>query len=171
MPITLETFQAEDVDRLMSWIPDTEALHEWSGQIFKAPLTRPQLHSYLESAADPIARRRIYKAIDQASGATVGHIELSHIWPHLSGRMSRVLVGPGDIRGKGIGTEMVRTLVRTAFQEFSFHRLDVGVSTSNLAAIACYERAGFKHVGTWPDAMETADGTINVYWMSMTFGS
>ncbi len=62
---------------------------------------------------------------------------------------------------------MVRTLAEEAFSEFSVHRIDAGVVVDNAAAIACYRSADFQHVGTWPNAMKSDIGVINVYWMTL----
>lgn len=166
--IELQPFEEEDVDRLVSWIKTPDDLHGWAGLIFQFPLTREKALKYQSSASDPLQRRRIYKAVNTETGDVVGHIELSHIWPHLSGRVSRVLVGEADLRGRGLGTAMVKSLAAAAFAEFSFHRLDVGVSVDNSRAIACYRKAGFRHVGTWLNAMEAPAGNIDVYWMSLS---
>ena len=167
MQIELRNFERADIERLLAWISSPEDLGLWAGGYFQYPVTNEQLSRYLESAADPFGRRRIFKAVEAKNGAVIGHVELSHIWPHLSGRLSRVLIGEPSLRGKGIGAQMVQCLVDWAFSEFSFDRIDVGVADSNKAAIGCYRKVGFEHVGTRPDALETSIGVINVYWMSV----
>ena len=166
--IELVEFGREDIPRLMSWIRSPEDLAAWAGAFFIYPLDEAKLERYLDSGRGDRPQRRIFKARDADSGEAVGHIELSHIWPHLSGRVSRVLVADPALRGRGVGTRMVRALVQQAFAEYAFAHLDLGVDAANLRAIACYRRAGFFHVGTWPQAMRTAAGVIDVYWMSIT---
>ncbi len=165
MTVTLRPFERGDFDRLISWIATPEALSEWAGGFFAGPLDDARLARYLEGADDPEARRRIFTAM--ADDRAIGHIELSHIWPRLSGRLSRALIGDPRERGKGLGTAMVRALATLAFADYAFDRIDLGVSDRNGAAIACYQRAGFRHVGTWTEGMETAAGTIDVYWMTL----
>lgn len=170
MPVELRAFGRNDFDRLISWVATPEALRDWAAAFFSYPLDRRQLEAYLRSARQEEARRRIYTAVDAADGRPIGHIELSHIWPHLSGRMSRVLVGDPADRGTGLGSAMVRCLARQAFEAFRFERIDLGVSDRNRAAIACYAKVGFVHVGTWPGAFQTAAGDIDVYWMTLRRG-
>ena len=160
-------FDRDDFDRLISWVSSPAALRDWAAMFFFHPLDHRQLRNYLQSVRSEEARRRIYTVIDTADSRVVGHIELSQIWPHLSGRISRVLVGEPRDRGKGLGSAMVRCLARQAFEEFQFDRIDLGVSDRNRAAVACYEKVGFVHVGTWPGAFQTQAGTIDVYWMTL----
>ena len=165
MTVTLRPFERGDFDRLIAWIATPEELGDWAGGFFAGPLDHARLARYLESADDPEARRRIFTAT--ADDRAIGHIELSHIWPHLSGRLSRALIGDARARGKGLGTAMVRSLAALAFADYAFDRIDLGVSDRNGAAIACYEKVGFRHVGTWTEGMETAAGPIDVYWMTL----
>ena len=165
--IELIAFMREDIPRLIGWIRSREDLAAWAGAFFTYPLDEAKLERYLSSGQGESPQRRIFKAVDADSGEAVGHIELSHIWPHLSARISRVLVGDPAFRGHGVGTRIVRALLQQAFAEYSFGRIDLGVDAANRRAIACYQRAGFAHVGTWPQALKTTVGVIDVYWMSI----
>ncbi len=165
MTVTLRPFERGDFDGLIAWITTPEDLSEWAGGFFAGPLDHARLTRYLESANDPESRRCIFTAM--MGDRAIGQIELSHIWPHLSGRLSRALIGDPRARGKGLGAAMVRSLATLAFADYAFDRIDLGVSDRNAAAIACYQRAGFRHVGTWTEGMETAAGPIDVTWMTL----
>jgi RimJ/RimL family protein N-acetyltransferase len=164
MPITLRSFDERHFAALKSWVPTAAELARWCGAFFTFPLDDAQLERYVASARQPLARE-IFAA--EQGGACVGHIEISMIWPHLSCRLSRVLVDPG-MRRHGIGGEMVRLVAADAFSRHRVARINLGVSADNAAAIACYRRQGFAHVGTWPEAIETEVGAIHVYWMTLT---
>ena len=85
----------------------------------------------------------------------------------LQRRLSRVLVAP-DRRRLGIGGGMVCRASAFSFDTHHVDRIDLGVDADNVAAITCYRRQGFKHVGTWPHAMEAGPTTIDVYWMTLS---
>lgn len=75
---------------------------------------------------------------------TVGHIQLLGIdRTNMSARISRVLVGDIDNRNKGIGLQMVNSVLEITFKTLNLHRVDLGVFDFNKAAITCYEKAGF----------------------------
>lgn len=51
------------------------------------------------------------------------------------------------LHGRGIGTEAVRRVIRLLVDERGHHRITIDPARDNLAAIRCYEKAGFKPVG------------------------
>jgi RimJ/RimL family protein N-acetyltransferase len=163
--INLVCFGIEDFDRLISWLPAEADLVEWCAAFFRYPLTRAQLERYLEGSKEPNVREIFTARADE--GEAVGHIEISQIWPHLSCRLSRILVAPGK-RRRGIALSMVaQALCRT----FDFHhvdRVDLGVSANNLAAIGCYKKLGFAQVGSWQRAIMAGSHSIDVVWMTIT---
>ena len=162
--VTLRPFDRNDFDRLIRWLPTEAGVVEWCAAFFRHPLTHAQLEPYLESAGRPNTRV-IFTALD-SDGQAVGHIEISHIWPHLSSRLSRVLVAP-DRRRRGVGGVMVSRAVSFSFREHGVDRIDLGVSADNAAAIGCYEKLGFARVGTWPKAIAAGSSVIDVAWMTL----
>src|SRR5262245_52131688 len=55
-----------------------------------------------------------------------------------------------------------------SFTDHHVGRVDLGVSATNAPAITCYEKVGFTHGGTWPDAFVAGTSSIDVYWMTVT---
>jgi RimJ/RimL family protein N-acetyltransferase len=163
--IELIPFGREDFDRLISWLPTENDLFEWCAAFFSYPLTHSQLERYLESAKVPNVR--LVFTARSAEDGSVGHIEVSHIWPHLSSRLSRVLIAP-DKRHRGLGSAMVRQAVSLSFEQHHVDRIDLGVSAANLVAIACYSKLGFAQVGRWQNAISVGSGMIDVAWMTLT---
>jgi aminoglycoside 6'-N-acetyltransferase len=51
------------------------------------------------------------------------------------------------LRGRGLGTEALRQLVRRLVDERGHHRITIDPSAANAAAIRSYEKAGFRRVG------------------------
>lgn len=50
-------------------------------------------------------------------------------------------------RGRGVGTDAVRTLARHLFEARGHHRLTIDPAASNAAAVRSYEKVGFRRVG------------------------
>jgi aminoglycoside 6'-N-acetyltransferase len=51
------------------------------------------------------------------------------------------------VHGRGVGTEVLRRVVRMLIDERGHHRITIDPARENAAAIRSYEKAGFKRVG------------------------
>ena len=163
--ITLHPFGREDFSRLISWLSTEADLIEWCAAFFKYPLNETQLERYLESAKQPNSRVIFTARTD--GDEVVGHIEISQIWPHLSARLSRLLVSPTR-RRRGFASNMVAQALSVSFDQYFVDRVDLGVSAANLAAIGCYTKLGFRQVGKWPNAIVAGPSILDVVWMTVT---
>lgn len=153
--IVLEYFGRNDFDQLMKWIEDDELLMNWSGSLFSYPLTLKSLEWYIDDVNDiNNSDAFIYKAVDVVSGKTVGHISLGSISKkNKSGRISRVLVGGNDNRGRGCCQQMVKAVLKIGFEELQLHRISLGVYDFNTAAINCYKKSGLIVEGITRDVL------------------
>lgn len=163
--IALHPFGREDFSRLISWLPTEADLVEWCAAFFKYPLTDAQLERYLESAKQP--NSRVIFSARSVDGEVVGHIEISQIWPHLSCRLSRLLVSPTR-RRRGFASSMVAQALALSFDQYFVDHVDLGVSAMNSTAIGCYTKLGFRQVGKWPNAIVAGPSILDVVWMTVT---
>jgi aminoglycoside 6'-N-acetyltransferase len=62
------------------------------------------------------------------------------------------------VHGRGIGTEVVRRVVRMLIDERGHHRVTIDPAASNRAAIRTYEKVGFQRVGVMRRYERDADG-------------
>ena len=62
------------------------------------------------------------------------------------------------IHGRGVGTEVVRRVVRLLIDERGHHRITIDPATMNIAAIKAYTKAGFTAVGVMRKAERDAGG-------------
>jgi aminoglycoside 6'-N-acetyltransferase len=68
-----------------------------------------------------------------------------------------IFVAPAH-QGRGVGTEAVRLVVDHLLRERGHHRITIDPAAHNAAAIACYEKAGFRPVGVMRLAERDSDG-------------
>lgn len=54
------------------------------------------------------------------------------------------MVGNQNVRGKGIGEQMIREVLKIAFGDLQLHKVSLGVFEFNQSAIVCYVKVGFK---------------------------
>lgn len=54
-----------------------------------------------------------------------------------------ILIGDSDWRGRGVGVEVIQHAVEWLHDELGINDIVLGVDKDNVAAIRCYEKAGF----------------------------
>jgi UDP-4-amino-4,6-dideoxy-N-acetyl-beta-L-altrosamine N-acetyltransferase len=55
-----------------------------------------------------------------------------------------IFIGEEEARGKGVGTEAAKLMIRHVFEDLKLHRLFLRVYADNEQAIRSYEKAGFE---------------------------
>lgn len=63
-----------------------------------------------------------------------------------------ICIGEASGRDKGYGTEVIKMLIKFAFNEQHAHRVELMANGDNARAIRCYEKAGFKECGRMHEA-------------------
>ncbi|GAB4091447.1 GNAT family N-acetyltransferase [Flaviaesturariibacter terrae] len=167
--IRLEYFTADDFDQLINWVHDEHLLTNWSGSLFRFPLTQDSLAWYIQDTND-LAKSDalVYKVVDTQSHKTVGHVSLGGISrKNRSARISRVLVGDSQQKGRGLCTAMIKALLRIGFDELKLHRISLGVYDFNHGAIRCYEKCGFVREGVQRDILRYGDHYWSLLEMSI----
>jgi RimJ/RimL family protein N-acetyltransferase len=135
--VKIEKFGYEDFDRLISWVASLEDLIQFSGSIFQFPLTRQQLDGYIA-----VNNRLAFRVIYIPTNNVIGHGEIS-ILSESTCLLCRLLIGEKNLRGQGLGQEMVKQLLGVAFNELGATKAELNVYDWNLSAIRCYEKEGF----------------------------
>jgi len=134
--IELQKFTKRDYKRLISWVDTAETLMQFAGPKFTFPLTSEQL---VESYGDP--NRIPFKVIDTNGGVCIGHAEI-HL-TEFSAYLGRILIGNGQLRGKGLGQEIIKQLLDYCFNNLNQNNIELNVFEWNINAIKCYEKVGF----------------------------
>jgi len=152
---------------LEGWIPSSAFLLQWAGPLFRYPLDRVQLVRHLKRMADEMPDLFIYKAIDLENELVIGHGKIGGIdYKNNCGTLCRILIGPPQRRGKGLGVHLVKALLKIAFEQLALHRVDLYIFDFNNEAIRCYEASGFKKEGLLREARRFDNG----YWSSYIMG-
>jgi RimJ/RimL family protein N-acetyltransferase len=145
--VVLRPFTAADIDAMAAVLADPE-VNRLTGSVHTtAEATgRPAEH-------DDVTRRwygtraeqddRLDLAIvDRATDRCVGEAVLNGWEPENRACGFRILVGPGG-RGRGLGSEATRLMLRHAFTATDLYRVELSVFAFNPRARHVYERAGF----------------------------
>jgi RimJ/RimL family protein N-acetyltransferase len=167
--IYLQPFERSDFDLVMQWASDARLLMQWAGPIFEFPLDYRQLDAYLAATVGEKPRRVAWKAVDGTRQGVVGHIEIDHIdYGRRCGALSRVLIGAPELRGRGLGRELVREAVRRGFVELDLTEINLSVFDFNSPAIRCYEANGFELFHAREGAVTIGDERWGALFMRLT---
>ncbi|KAB2328703.1 GNAT family N-acetyltransferase [Cytobacillus depressus] len=166
--IELQYFERTDFKQLINWVSSPQFLRHWGGPAFQYPLSENQLEKYIENANRDSSDTLAYKVLDKETGSVIGHISLGKIdRKNKSARVGKVLVGDKNVRGKGIGQQMMKEILKVAFEDLNLHRVSLGVFDFNVSAIACYEKAGFTKEGLLRDSRKNGDEYWSLWEMSI----
>lgn len=145
--VELRAIAADDVDALLElWASDEDVLGRWPRW------SRADIENIL---AGEEGERGWWIELD---GARVGYIqqyeETDPEYRHAG--IDVFLVAAA--RGRGAGTDAVRTVVRHLVDDLGHHRLIIDPAADNAAAIRTYEKVGFRPVGVMRDYELGGDG-------------
>ncbi|MBO6007577.1 MAG: GNAT family N-acetyltransferase [Lachnospiraceae bacterium] len=144
--IRLRPYKSEDSLLIAKWVESEDTFLKWGGLLFgNYPINAEIIDKkYREKNGDCEEPDNFYPwmAIDDED-RVVGHFIMRYI-----GGDKRVLrfgwvVVDDTIRGKGYGTQMLRTGLKFAFEVFGAKVVTLGVYESNDLAHNCYKKAGF----------------------------
>jgi RimJ/RimL family protein N-acetyltransferase len=169
--INLEPLQKEDFKKIIKWNEGKSAdfLLQWSGPFYKYPLTQEQFDSYYDNY---ISKEKgtlfVFKIIYKETNEMVGTIELD-IKDRVNGiaRVARFLIGEESLRGKGIGREALKEVIRFGFEELNLNKVTLGAFDFNKSAIRCYEIVGFKIEELKEKYRKAENGWWNLYDMGI----
>ena len=137
-----------DGEMVASWVTDEHTMRIWSAACFASwPVTGEQLTALLEErhAKDPTFRPLIV----EEDGVPVGHIMVKMGDPEKNMIHIGLFILNPELRGKGLGSRMLRFILdELIFGEMDADLADLRVFLCNTPARACYEKLGFREMGT-----------------------
>ena len=134
---TLQFIKATETDapQIITWFPDEHSCRVWGGPAFRLPFT---LETFLTDSK--LAELPSYVLIrDPAELCAFGQFYLRAGRCHLG----RLAVAPSQ-RGRGVGTELIRMLMRDGTKTLGVTESSLFVHVTNTSALALYRRLGFK---------------------------
>jgi aminoglycoside 6'-N-acetyltransferase len=145
--VRLRTAESADVPKLVAIRSTPEVHHRWGGNDFTAELL------------DDLADADLHLLVIEAEGRVVGAIQWSaEEDPQYRHASIDIYVDP-QYHGRGYCQDAVRTLARHLIDEHGHHRLVIDPAVDNTAAIACYDKVGFRPVGVMRQYERGTDGS------------
>ena len=130
----------EDVEKMQAWRPFTDPLYS----LWNRPSQSSDNYIQFQAQANDPSRR--WYAIEDLEGHLIGRLSLRRISRRKSAHLGITL--GADYVGQGYGTDAIRTFLVYYFREMGFETLYLDVAAPNKRAIRCYEKCGFRHIGS-----------------------
>ncbi len=129
-----------DVEAMAQWRPIADPLY----QPFDLPEQSLADHLRWFNWRNNDPSRRLY-VVENERRQVIGSLTLREIDGHRSARLGITL--GADFVSQGYGTEALRLFFDYYFGHMGFDQMVLDVSATNLRAVRCYEKLGFRYVG------------------------
>jgi RimJ/RimL family protein N-acetyltransferase len=150
----LRPYKSYDAKKIISWIKDEEVFLKWGGDHFGLyPISAEIIdNKYLNDNGDCKEEDNFYPwiAFTDEDGV-IGHFIMRYI--HGNNKVLRFgwVIVDDSIRGKGYGTDAVKTMVKYAFDELRLHCVYANIISYNDVSVRLFERCGFQREGVLRD--------------------
>ena len=141
--VILRAIELDDAEMLRKMINDPEVEKMMWGYSF--PVSK---HKQMEWINQLPNNTSVYRAIIDVEGEGIGEIILSDIDLRNGNAEIHIKLATNAVRGKGYGTDAVRTLTRYAFEELRLNCIYCRVREDNIASQKMFSKCGYKLEGT-----------------------
>lgn len=136
----LRPARIEDLDLVLPWAPDAEAMRLWAGPAVGFPVPRETFWTALWQVPGAAF------ALCEADDRIVGFGQLMHREPGFA-HLARIIVAPAH-RGRGLGRILCRALMQAAPARLPVRAFSLHVYPENHRARTLYRSLGFIDVRT-----------------------
>jgi RimJ/RimL family protein N-acetyltransferase len=158
--------ERQDIPRFVAWLNDPEVTE---GLILYSPLSLAEEEEWFENLLKrPKDERPFVIEVQQGDAwVPIGNCGFHNIdWRCRSAEVG-IFIGEKHLWGHGLGTEVMKKLIRYGFEILNLNRIMLDVYESNQRAIRSYEKAGFKLEGRKRQAMYKNGKYLDVLQMSV----
>lgn len=147
---------SKDYEYIKKWINDERVHALWCANLISYPMTEEKLLNILEIDATDWSGSS-YVATDD-NGKPIGFFAYSVNTFNNSGFLKFVILD-NELRGKGYGTQLLKLVLRYAFDITGVSSVQLNVFDSNNIAKKCYINVGFSEDNFVPNAFTYKDET------------
>lgn len=134
---------------------------------FRAPIDDSQLERLLTKGEAGRPTDLGIKAVQASTERVVGIAHVVIDWRNELVHIQQILVGPPELKRRGIGTRLMDHLLSTCFTDLGLHRAQLFVDEDNEPAFRFYRKLGFHTDGLMRDATKVGPTFKSWYCMSI----
>ncbi len=143
--IIIKGLESDDMKERHLWLNDPEVTRYFTN-LGSIPLSKTDLEKWYEHISQKKSQE-LHFSICTKESQHIGGAQIKSIdWKNRNAEMG-IFIGDKNEWGKGYGTDAAKSLIRFGFYELNLHRLWLRVDSENLAALKCYQKAGFLQEG------------------------
>jgi RimJ/RimL family protein N-acetyltransferase len=141
--VFLRKLEFDDLDRTWQWLHHPDVYRKIGVQVPFSKTEQQQWFRQMEMAKDKL----VFAVCLRETTEHIGNVSLDTIdWRHRNARLS-VFLGGNETRGKGYGSDAIRTLVAYAFEFLNLHKVWCKTDADDQRLLRLYERIGFRSEG------------------------
>ena len=159
--VELRAIEREDLPSYIDWLNDPEVM-AYFGPLEPMSLAEEQQWYDNQLKQSNTRNFAVFYRDEHVGGAGYSQID----WRERSAEIG-LFVGRKDLWDRGLGTDIMSTLVRFGFEQMNLHRIFLRVYEENIRATKCYEKVGFTYEGKWRDAAFRHGRYHHIVWMSI----
>ncbi len=142
--VTLRAIEPADLELLRDMLNDPEMENKVIGWAF--PVSSQIQGAWYEKTS--MDTNNIRLVIDAGEYGAVGLVTLHDFdWKNRAASVG-IKIAAAKLRSKGIGTDAIMALMRYAFDELGFHRLESTVFSNNFPSLNLFKKCGWQVEGT-----------------------
>ncbi len=161
--IYLRPMAEEDTDMIVAWRNKPSVKNYF---IYQADFTR---EGHLYWLHEVVEKGRACQMVicDKADDKPLGSVYIRDIdHTHHKGEYG-IFIGEETARGRGIGTQAAKLMIKHGFEELGLHRIYLRALAGNDQAVRSYEKAGFEHEGYLRDDVCINGKYVDIVWMAI----
>jgi RimJ/RimL family protein N-acetyltransferase len=147
--IVLRALENEDNEMLLNLINDPKTEELLGGSSW--PVSESDQRKWLERQEINASTLRCIIAIKEDLKNAIGTVILGEIDQKNGTGHIHIKMKQGNVRGKGYGTDAVKTMVKYAFDELRLHCVYANIISYNDVSVRLFERCGFQREGVLRD--------------------
>ena len=163
--VNYRSLEIGDSELFFKWCSNRDAVR-YSLSWFQTPKSNQDFKDWLTSINSSSKNINLGICCED-TGQLIGYAGIANISSLNQSGEYFIFIGDSEFWGKGIGTEVTKTITNYGFNTLSLHRIFLSVSELNLAGMKAYENAGYIKEGLLRDAAFRDGKFHNKFLMSV----
>jgi RimJ/RimL family protein N-acetyltransferase len=160
----LSPCRLEDAARWAEWFNDLEVTLPLGDEAYTPSSIESEREAIKQFHRD---RAHVFSIADTETDQLVGRCLLFNVDPVNRSAMLRIVIGEKSRWDQGYGQEAVNLLLDYGFSLLNLNSVMLGTFSFNERALRCYEKVGFKRIGSRREARIIAGEKYDIILMDM----